>query len=753
MLRYFQLSRDLGTMKNLHLFDSTNLIIPVDSISTQYENNTLKPIPLENGKLFFYDLNHLYFYTNNTLVVSYQTDFKINQVFTDELLNVFYIVSDGHIRSITYENPEQCYDTDIWAPGENLDIEADDEIVMAALSPDKEHIVLLMNSSMVVTLLSNFKLLSWQDLLSVSDKAAKESVNVGWGKAETQFQGSAKGSTSVVPAADIVDSGPPSLAWAQDSTLFAINYYNPNLNTRLVKVFKLSIGQCTLEYTSKPIPGLERHLSWRPHVMSHLASTQRLPNKFVLTFIEKNTEIKDSFELKGVEGVKLLKWNMDGTILSVVTDKTDVLLYTNSNWRWYLKQTLKFTSPLSLQWTSPYQCSILHSGSQLTSYTWSWGVDSEQGVVSVIDGAEVLVTDFNSGVIPPPMCTEKIVYPELGDTINRVIRLSSNQQHPVSNMSGNLVLVSASGNVYKENSGQDTSPSDTRAWDKLTEKWDTVGNLSSGKLLAWDESTFVFVNNVAENVLAFDWNTGKEEIIYTSPLHIVSAHRKSSSELIVQLSSRQVIVISRNNTNSHEVTPDSNEEAAFTLPELCSRLDYSSGHILSLGPAHTMYDNGIPVLSDVSSFVVHGDWLLTTTLTHRLVLYRLESGTQVDESQGISRFLERGGTLVTVTSSCSVILQMPRGNLETVTPRPLILDLLSDLLESKQYGRAFEQMRKHRIDLNLIVDYAPPSYPLLVSQVQDPHWLNTLVADLKPDDVTTLDACYAEYYTKVILIG
>uniref|UniRef100_A0A8D8Y3E7 Elongator complex protein 1 n=1 Tax=Cacopsylla melanoneura TaxID=428564 RepID=A0A8D8Y3E7_9HEMI len=81
---------------------------------------------------------------------------------------------------------------------------------------------------------------------------------------------------------------------------------------------------------------------------------------------------------------------------------------------------------------------------------------------------------------------------------------------------------------------------------------------------------------------------------------------------------------------------------------------------------------------------------------------------------------------------------MPRGNLESVTPRPLILDLLSDLLESKQYGRAFEQMRKHRIDLNLIVDYVPPSYPLLVSQVQDPHWLNTLVADLKPDDVTTL---------------
>uniref|UniRef100_A0A8D9A9S6 Elongator complex protein 1 n=1 Tax=Cacopsylla melanoneura TaxID=428564 RepID=A0A8D9A9S6_9HEMI len=732
-------------MKNLHLFDSTNLTLPVGSLSTQ---DTLEPIVLESGQVFFYNQNNVYYHINNSLLVSYQTNFNIKQVYLDELLNVFYLISDRHIRSVSYENPEKCFDTDLWAPDENLDIEPDDEIVTGALSPDKEHIVLLMKSSLVVTLLSNFKLLSWQDLLSVSDKAAKESVNVGWGKVETQFQGSAKGSTSVMPPPPAgVDSGPPSLAWAQDSTLFAINYYNPNLNTRLVKVFKLSGGQCTLEYTSKPIPGLERHLSWRPHVMSHLTSTQRLPNKFVLTFIEKNTEIKDSFELKGVEGVKVLKWNMDGTVLTVVSDKNEVLLYTNSNWRWYLKQTLSFSFPVSLQWTSPYQCSILNSiGSQLTTYTWSWAVDSERGVVSVIDGAELLVTDFNRGIIPPPMCTEKIACPE---TINHIIRspLSTNQQHSLSGC--NIILVSSLGNVYKETCANGTS----RAWDKLNEKWgDKVGNLlssSRGKLLAWDDSTLVIVNNEEQNVWTFDLNSGQEETIYSStPLHIVSVHRNSSSRLIIQLSSREVIVISRNNTNLTDVAAKSNEEAAFTLPELCSRIDSGPGHILSLGPGHTMYDNGIAVLSDVSSFVVHEDWLLVTTLTHRLVLYRLLPGTQVDESQGISRFLERGGTLVTVTSSCSVILQMPRGNLESVTPRPLILDLLSDLLESKQYGRAFEQMRKHRIDLNLIVDYVPPSYPLLVSQVQDPHWLNTLVADLKPDDVTTLDACYAEYYAK-----
>ncbi|KAI5725163.1 hypothetical protein M8J77_011952 [Diaphorina citri] len=735
-------------MKNLSIFDQKDTALPFHSVPIeQNENNNVKFLLLDNGKIFLYDNNHLYHYKDHKLECWYETHFKIDQIFSDELLNVFYIISDQHIRSISYENDTKCYDTDLWALQENIDVEPDDEIITAALSPDKEHLILLTKSCLVITLSTNFTLISQQDVLSTSERGEKESVNVGWGKVETQFHGSAKNAAQSSAAAEHVDTGPPSLVWCHDSQLFAVNYFNPEINSRMIKVFKVYGGECSLQYTSKPIAGLESLLLWRPHVMTHLVSTQRLPNKYVLIFIEKNTETKDVFELKNVDKVKGLHWNSDGTILAVLTEDRRVLMYTNSNWHWYLKQDLRFTSPLQLEWSSASQCSILHN-SILHTYKWRWVVDAAQGVVSVIDGAEVLVTDFSQSFIPPPMCLERVQSPVTGQSVNRVLRFAD---------SGDLLVVTAGGSVHRLNPQSETLTIMTT-------------NSESRKMNVWNEESLVCVDNRG-TLCAVDMK-GQVENLFTPPSRIVSVDVKSSTELILQLENLDVLLYSRKfptspepNTNALEANSQkspmfaepnttalesnpSSHEVVFRLPELCTHLSYGAGHYLSLSANHKLYDNGELAASDVSSFVVHRDWLLLTTLTHRLVLYRLVPGRQIEEGHGLSRRLERGGTLVTVTPSCQVVLQMPRGNLETVTPRGLILDLLSDLLTRKQYGEAFVQMRKHRIDLNLLVDFYPPDYSMLVEQVQDPAWLSCFIADLKPDDVTKLDACYAEYYAK-----
>ncbi|XP_017303751.2 elongator complex protein 1-like, partial [Diaphorina citri] len=180
-------------MKNLCIFDQKDTALPFHSVPIeQNENNIVKFLLLDNGKIFLYDNSHLYHYKDHKLECWYETHFKIDQIFSDELLNVFYIISDQHIRSISYENDTKCYDTDLWALQENIDVEPDDEIITAALSPDKEHLILLTKSCLVITLSTNFTLISQQDVLSTSERGEKESVNVGWGKVETQFHGSAK---------------------------------------------------------------------------------------------------------------------------------------------------------------------------------------------------------------------------------------------------------------------------------------------------------------------------------------------------------------------------------------------------------------------------------------------------------------------------------------------------------------------------------------------------------------------------------
>jgi elongator complex protein 1 len=57
-----------------------------------------------------------------------------------------------------------------------------------------------------------------------------------------------------------------------------------------------------------------------------------------------------------------------------------------------------------------------------------------------------------------------------------------------------------------------------------------------------------------------------------------------------------------------------------------------------------------------------------------------------------------------------LILQMPRGNLETIVPRFLALPAVAAALCTKRFGAAATLSAKHRIDLNLLVDYGWPNF-------------------------------------------
>jgi len=77
-------------------------------------------------------------------------------------------------------------------------------------------------------------------------------------------------------------------------------------------------------------------------------------------------------------------------------------------------------------------------------------------------------------------------------------------------------------------------------------------------------------------------------------------------------------------------------------------------------------------------------------------------------------FKERGTRIVcTAYTDLKLVLQMPRGNLETIYPRPLLLTYISsELLDPnvKNYKRAFELMRKNRLNLNFLYDYNPSQF-------------------------------------------
>lgn len=87
------------------------------------------------------------------------------------------------------------------------------------------------------------------------------------------------------------------------------------------------------------------------------------------------------------------------------------------------------------------------------------------------------------------------------------------------------------------------------------------------------------------------------------------------------------------------------------------------------------------IATNCSSFTTTPGFLIYTTTSHEAFFVEtpaLRAHLDGDTAlQPDSRRVERGSRIVTaVPSAMSLVLQMPRGNLETIYPRPLVLDVV-----------------------------------------------------------------------------
>lgn len=113
-----------------------------------------------------------------------------------------------------------------------------------------------------------------------------------------------------------------------------------------------------------------------------------------------------------------------------------------------------------------------------------------------------------------------------------------------------------------------------------------------------------------------------------------------------------------------------------------------------------------------------------------------------------TRRVEEGSRIVAAPpGSVNVVLQMPRGNLETVHPRSLALPAVTAALAAGRFTAAATLAARHRVDLNLLVDYAWPSFlsraSEFVESVNDPDVVMELIEVLDPADTTAPGGVYA----------
>ena len=91
--------------------------------------------------------------------------------------------------------------------------------------------------------------------------------------------------------------------------------------------------------------------------------------------------------------------------------------------------------------------------------------------------------------------------------------------------------------------------------------------------------------------------------------------------------------------------------------------------------------------------------------------------------------------MTAIPSAFAVILQMPRGNLETIYPRALVLSGIRRNIDEGNYKTAFLACRTHRVDMNIIHDHAPEAFiansGLFVDQIGKAEYIDLFLSQLR----------------------
>ncbi|XP_006887046.1 PREDICTED: elongator complex protein 1 [Elephantulus edwardii] len=602
-------------------------------------------------------------------------------------------------------------------------------ISVMSWSPDQELVLLATGQQTLIMMTKDFEPILEQQIHQ-GDFGESKFITVGWGKKETQFHGS-----------------------EGRQAAFQLHLF---LRSRKVRVWNREFA---LQSTSESVAGLGPALAWKPSG-ALIASTQDKPNQQDVVFFEKNGLLHGHFTLpflKDEVKVNGLFWNVDSSVLAVWLEdlpkeensilKTHVQLWTVGNYHWYLKQNLYFSTcgknkPVALMWdpVTPFRLHVLCQGWHYLCYDWHWTTDrssgdssSDMAHVAVIDGHKVLVTVFRQTVIPPPMYTYQLLLPQ---PVNQVVFSALPQK------SNDLAVLDAENqiSVYRCVDSPSVDPTvklgavggigfkvsltlpllEKRYRIQFENNEDQEANLLKLSLLTWiQDDVFLAISHSP---------SGPQSIIYCLTV-APSEENEKQGQLNVRYNSSSLVICELDPTRQCLF-----EESVLGLTDRCR-----------------FYINGTELASNITSFAVCDEFLLLTTHSHTCQCFclkdtsfkTLQAGLSCSNASNVEtlRKVERGSRIVTVVpQDTKLILQMPRGNLEVVHHRALVLAQIRKWLDGLMFKEAFECMRKLRINLNLLHDHNPKVFlenvETFVRQIDSVNHMNLFFTELKEEDVT-----------------
>ncbi|KAK3315356.1 IKI3 family-domain-containing protein [Apodospora peruviana] len=685
--------------------------------------------------------------------------------YSSDMLTTCVIMAGGDIVTVTEDDDESGSST-----GEaHVEIVGTlaPSIVAARWSPDEELLVIATGDAKVVFMSRTFDVIT-ETSMTIDDLKASKHVSVGWGKKETQFQGRGAKAKALrdptipekVDAGELSprDDGRCTISWRGDGAYVAINLFQEGVR-RVVRVYNRD-GE--LDSVTEPVDGLEGSVSWRP-AGNLMAGIQRFADGHVdVVFFERNGLRHGQFTLRApdkgtpdaLDDISL-EWNSDSTVLAVIF-RDRVQLWTTGNYHWYLKQEIfcgQFGQQL-IPWFSWHaEKPLLFAASTADKvlvneyiFTVARGPTSpphDHGAVAVIDGRTVKFTPFRTANVPPPMTLYEL---EVESPVTDIAFAKDGSAMAV------LHQVGVSFYAFETKDPRLCCPKLART--ALFGVEDFQLYEESLLQISFSERTEVQVLQLAGDLGLISYDFG-------------AASAQDNTEAWTKTAVKADLVATL--VSPDDAFPDGvvAQDRVGKLSRICGQerepldprfpmflpwtsfVTHEDGQLLAFGLSRNgqLYANSRQLAKNCTSFVVTNRHLIFTTSNHFVKFIHLASVDDMDvpaddpESDERCRSVERGARLVTaMPTKMSIVLQMPRGNLETIFPRAMVLAGIRQLIEQKDYGAAFTTCRTQRVDMNILYDHRPEQFldnvGLFLDQVKGAANIDLFLSTLKEEDVT-----------------
>ncbi|KAL2013837.1 hypothetical protein VTN00DRAFT_1362 [Thermoascus crustaceus] len=638
-------------------------------------------------------------------------------------------------------------------------------ITAAAWSPDEELLAITTRANTFLYMTREFENVA-QITFTPEDLKLSRHVSVGWGKKETQFQGKRAKAMRDPTMPEKVDEGKLSsyddgrttISWRGDGAFVAVN----SIETGIRRVIRVYSREGTLDSVSEPVDGLEGALSWRP-AGNLIAGIQRLDDRIDVVFFERNGLRHGQFTLRLTEDERAswasdihLAWNIDSTVLAVQF-KDRIELWTMGNYHYYLKQEVpilvdpEYKRPFSFRWHQEKALrSVVGSTRSILDAEWVFDVchgstisPDDVGSVAVIDGKILKLTPLRLSGVPPPMAHCEVT-------------LDSNIVDVAFSQSGRRIAVLMRDRFSVFAWSLKRGPPPPPVLESSYPLPDAPE--SRPRQIAFLKDNEVYILNHLEPYQPQIGRTTLETRITKV------AYQASESERLYSIfASLGHDRLWFSNTKRpgpisySTITPLSNDELDVTVWPDCPGVDTfwakavsiteEEGVLFSMSKTGALYANQRLLAKNCTSFTVTPAHLIFTTTQHLLKFVHITSVEDMEvpgdtpEKDERCRNIERGGRLVTVMPSMfALTLQMPRGNLETIYPRALVLAGIRNFIDKKDYRSAFLACRSQMVDMNILHDYAPEQFmeniQLFVDQVKKVEWIDEFLSRLKEEDVS-----------------